>query len=71
MFSLKVGMVPVMRILAVELGAEVREALVLAVEIRRWRGLVWGVVHQMPKLAMERYIYLAGLVNESVGVTFS
>jgi hypothetical protein len=31
----------------------------------------WGVseVHAMPKLAMDRYMYLAGLVKDNVGVT--
>lgn len=33
-------------------------------------GFDWGVVHQIPKLAMDLYIYFAGLVNDKVGVTF-
>jgi len=70
MFSIKGGKVPVMRIfVAGEAEMEVMEAAVLAVEARRSRGLVLGVVHQMPKLAIERYIYFAGLVNDNVGVT--
>jgi hypothetical protein len=33
----------------------------------------WGVsdVHAMPKLAMDRYMYLAGLVKDKVGVTWN
>lgn len=61
---------PVMRILTPEgWVVEVKEAAVLAVEVLRWRGLVSAVVAQIPKLAMERYIYFAGLVNDNVGVT--
>ena len=60
-------MVPATRILAAE--PDVREATVLAVEARRM-GFDWGVVHQIPKLAMDLYIYFAGLVNDKVGVTY-
>ena len=49
---------------------DVMEAAVLAVEALRWRVFVSGVVAQMPKFAIERYMYLAGLVNDNVGVTY-
>jgi hypothetical protein len=65
----KGGMVPVMvilvvggRVVAVEEEARVENVVV------RGRGLS-GEVHQMPKLAMERYMYFAGRVNDNVGVT--
>jgi hypothetical protein len=66
MFSWKGGMVPVIRILAVE--SDVSVGRVLVVEARR-TGFGGGVVHHMPKLAMDLYMYFAGLVNDKVGVT--
>jgi hypothetical protein len=36
----------------------------------RFREDVGCAVHQIPKFAMERYMYFAGLVNDNVGVTF-
>jgi hypothetical protein len=43
------------------------EAFVNIVGLRSRAG---GDVHHIPKLAMERYIYLAGLVNDNAGVTY-
>lgn len=60
-------MVPVMVILGGAVGVEVDEAMVEMVGTEvRGSG---GEVHQMPKLAMERYMYFAGRVNDKVGVT--
>jgi hypothetical protein len=54
--------VAVGRVVVVEEEARVEIVVV------RGRGLS-GEVHQMPKLAMERYMYFAGRVNDNVGVT--
>jgi hypothetical protein len=35
----------------------------------RLAGRGFSEVHAMPKLAMDRYMYLAGLVKDNVGVT--
>ena len=64
------GMVPVMVILARLVAGEmvVEEAMVEMVGVGV-KG-VGGEVHQMPKLAMERYMYFAGRVKDKVGVTY-
>jgi hypothetical protein len=70
----KEGMVPVMVILGGAgwgvVAVVEMEAAVERVGVRgRGGGGGEGEVHQMPKLAMERYIYFAGRVNDNVGVT--
>ena len=49
------------------------EPLVETVALRSKEGGAWSAdgreVHQIPKLAMERYMYFAGLVKDNVGVT--
>jgi hypothetical protein len=65
----KGGMVPVMVILAgVGCVAVAEEAMVEMVGVGV--GGVGGEVHQIPKLAMERYMYFAGRVKDKVGVTY-
>jgi len=63
---LKSGIDPVSLILGTVTDWVV-DAFVKIVEVR-WIGEV--EVHHIPKLAIERYMYFAGLVNDNVGVTF-
>jgi hypothetical protein len=52
---------------AVGVGGSETEAKVDA----RFAGSVVSKVQAMPKLAMDLYMYLAGLVKDNVGVTWS
>lgn len=67
MLSVNSGTVPVIWILGALIESLV-DPIVEAVCVR-FKVVVGWDVHQIPKFAIERYIYLAGLVNDSVGVT--
>jgi len=71
MLSAKSGMVPVMVIFGERDAVERRvdgDVFVVSTVAVRDTGED-GVVAHIPKLAIERYMYFAGLVNDNVGVT--
>jgi hypothetical protein len=72
MLSVKSGIVPVWTIFgerdAVERWVDGDVFVVSTVAVRDIGEE--GVVAHIPKLAMERYMYFAGLVNDNVGVTW-
>lgn len=70
--SMKSGIKPVTVILGAAIAWKV-EPFVETVALRSKDGGAWSAdgreVHQIPKLAMERYMYFAGRVKDNVGVT--